>query len=319
MENYFYLSANFDMQIIAPKHCLEATVKKNEQLCIVCDEDEFCLSCFAHKPKTFIAPELLCVKILNGQVLCTNTNVSIFKITKQHYKIEIKFQKMLFYAPQRLLKSSNINEATLNFFDGTIQCIVIRHKEQTNNCFLNEIITDVEFKSIGPYYALLGKRQEKQYILMFNVMGQKLFEGWDDEIEISGNEIISLKHIKDIASHGFVCKHELKNGQISLTSSYSVYLNNTPFHATNKHVLGIAFLEALNINNIKLARYYLDDELNKILDDNQLVKYFGDYLEFEPNFLTDANNSIIFYYTNNLTKIYYFITKNNKIVDIVCD
>ena len=45
----------------------------------------------------------------------------------------------------------------------------------------------------------------------------------------------------------------------------------------------------------------------------------SDYLEFEPNFLTNANNSIFFMYENNIAKLYNFEVKNDKIVDITTE
>ena len=319
MENHFYFCADFDMQICIPNTNLTLFLQKNERGCIVCDENELCVVFTPSSPKECIAPEILCVKLINNQVLCTNACAHFYKLMQNQFKVVLNFKKLLCYTPQKLLTTTIINDLSLAFLDGTMQCIVLNNNEQSSRLFLNEQITSPHFLEFDKYYALTGKRAEQDYVLVFDKTGNTIFEGYDDKIEIVGNQINALKIVHDTAQHGFVSKYELKNNKISEVECYSVYLKQTPLHATNKYVVPVAFLEAINLDNLKLARFYLCDQLNISLKDEQLTQYFGDFLEFESNFLHDMDNSFIFYYNNGMTKLFRFVVKDNKIVDILCD
>ena len=181
------------------------------------------------------------------------------------------------------------------------------------------IQTQPNFKNFNKYYALTGKCENKDYLLLLDKLGNIVFEDCADLIELNKNNISTLNKIQDIAKHGFVSIYKVEENNITLTEQYTVFLNQTPTYTKNKYCISTAFLEALNLNNLKLARYYLSDELNATLNDQQLTSFFGDYTEFEPNFLLDANNSVFFVYNSNIVKTYNFEIKENKIVDITTD
>lgn len=319
MENYFHLCSNV-LTLFNINDKLKIAQKSPEE-CInfCCDEVDFFIECTAIETKAPYSPITLFVKIINGQVLCTNNTVRVYKLKPNHFKLCIALQKTLIYSQKRLLSTQSFDDLSLFIFDGTIQCIVLKNSENSSTLYLNEKVTEPRFFVFGKYYALLAKREKQDYLNIFNNFGETIFEIWEDEIEITKNQIITLQKLYDIAKHGYVCKYTNKNGKIELAEHYPAYLNKTPCYVKNKKVVGLAFLEALNIKNLKLARHYLSNELNNLLLDEQLEKYFGDYIEFEPNFLNNADNSIIFYYENNLCKLYKFVIEENKIIDITTD
>lgn len=289
------------------------------QFSIATDEKEFAVLCTPLHHTQQYSPIILCVKLINDKVLCTNPAASIHKINANNYKIDLLFPICLIYVPQKLIYSTEINANLFVFFDGTIQKLVIKQKNQTKTILINEKLNNIEIKPFENFYALCAKRFNEEYLQVFNEQADSLFEGWSTKIEIKNNEIIVLKEIKDIAKHGFVTKYTLQNNKIVKTESYSVYLEEKPLLPTSQQSIGLAFIEAININNLKLARKFLCDELNNILTDKQLVEYFGNYESFEPNFLQNANNSLIFYYENDFSKIFNFEIKNSKITDITTD
>ena len=316
MENFFYLFANVASQFLINNTTFCGTMHKEEYVCLQTDEEELNIKCFPFSEEYCYAPKQLCVKTINGQVLCTSSNVVLYKISKNAYKLVITYPKILTYSHKKLLKSKNINKNTLMLFDGTIQYILLHTENATKQLFLNYKVDEPEFCEFNHYYAIKARHEDNQYIMIFDNNLNVLFEGIDNEIEIKGKQIITLHKLFDICNHGYVTKYALQNGIISKTDEYCVYLNNAPLYANNPHTIILAFLEALNVKNLKLSRCYLSFELNDCLNDNQLLQYFGEYEEFEPNFFENCDDSVLFYYKNNICKKFCFSVKDNKIVDI---
>lgn len=317
MEYFLYLCSTSPAQFFVHNTNIGQTQSTQDYISIKTDETNFFIMCYATtKP---LLPQCANINILNNTILCTNSNIRIVKLYKNYYKIQFNLPLCITYKPSVLKKNILLNNCNLSFFDSTMQYVLISNNNGNYKITINYVIENAEFKIFNKYYALLGKVENKDYLLIFNNLGNVIFEDCTDVIELTQNTISTLNKMQDIAMHGFVSVYKFEENSITLKEQYTVFLKEKPIYTKNKFCISIAFLEAININNIKLARYYLNDELNASLTDQQLTNFFGDYLEFEPNFLTNANNSIFFVYSNNVTKLYNFIIKQDKIIDITTD
>ncbi len=318
MEYFIHLCSTMPAQFFVHNTIMGQTKTPQQYITIKTDEKYLCIMCYALTNNACM-PQCANIVLYNNTLLCTNNNVKIIKLLSNHYKIQFTLPLCIVYKPSVLQKNILLDDANLSFFDSTMQYILIKNNNGIFKAFINQTITQPNFKNFNKYYALTGNCENKDYLLLLDKLGNIVFEDCADLIELTNNTISTLNKMQDIAKHGFVSIYKVEENNISLTEQYTVFLNQTPIYTKNKYCISTAFLEALNINNLKLARYYLSDELNATLNDQQLTSFFGDYTEFEPNFLLDANNSVFFVYNSNMVKIYNFEIKENKIVDITTD
>lgn len=316
MENYLYISSNKPSILFV--NMSVNTMHENEYLIVKTDENFLCLQCQAIADDC-ILPICVLIDFFNINFL-QNNNIKITKLSPQHYKIYFNFQKCITYRDKALLFETILDNCTLSFWDSTMQYVIIQNADSIQTIIINRYVNQPKIIKFGKLYALTGKTENLDFICVFDNCGNIIFEEAQDLIEIGQDNISVLQKINDIANHGYVSKYKLVDGIINLVEQYSVYLDEKPHYATNNHIVGLAFLEALNIGNLALARYYLSDELSSSLSDKQLTDFFGNYLEFEPNFLEDADNCLLLTYANNIIKKFKMPTNNfGKIVDIIID
>lgn len=317
MENYLYISSNSPSIIIVNNTTTIDTNSPSDYVIIKTDEPILFIQCI---PKIINKLSLSCIINLNNISFNQTQNLHIYKLSQNHYKICFELSKCIVYKPTTLLCTTTLNNNTLSFFDSTMQYILIQNNSQTYKININYKLSDVSFNTFGQYYALSAKTKNMDYILIFDNTGNILFEDLQNIIEITDNSIVTLQKNEDLARHGFVSKYQLTNNVFYTTEQYNVYLDETPYYAPSKYCIGIAFLEAINANNLTLARTYLSEDLSQKLSNQQLIQFFGNYVEFEPNFIENANNSLLLYYENNIVKKFQItINSNNKIIDIVAD
>ena len=317
MENYLYISSNTPSIVFANNVVIGTTMQNDDYLAIKTDEHSIVLQCLPVDINKNMVANII---NLDNPNLSFCTNTKILKLSPFHYKIFFELPDCIVHKHTTLLHSTTLNNCTLSLFDSTMQFVIIKNENYTKNIYLNYHIIEPKFVTFLQYYALLGKTKNQDYILVFDEHANIMFEDVQDVIEIAQDCITTLQKICDIANHGFVSKYQLANSTLHLKEQYSVYLDEHAHMAPCVQAVGLAFVEAININNLALARSYLNVELSSALTDNKLTQFFGDYVEFEPNFLQDANNNLFFIYPNNIVKNYRFvIDKNQKITDIIVD
>ncbi|MBQ7603093.1 MAG: hypothetical protein IJU58_03020 [Clostridia bacterium] len=317
MENYLYISSNSPSIIIVNNTTTIDTNAQNDYITIKTDEPTLFIQCI---PKTANKLNLSCIVNIENISFGQTENLHVYKLAQNHYKMCFELPECIVYKPTTLLCTTTLNKSTLSFFDSSMQYVLIQSTSQTYKININYQLKNVSFNTFGQYYALSAKTQNMDYVLIFDNVGNIFFEDIQNVIEITNDSIITLQKNEDIARHGFVSKYQLSNNTFRTIEQYNVYLDETPYHAPSKYCTAIAFLEALNINNIALARTYLSEDLSQKLSNQQLIQFFGNYVEFEPNFIDNANNSLLLYYENNIVKKFQIsINLDNKIIDIVAD
>ena len=109
--------------------------------------------------------------------------------------------------------------------------------------------------------------------------------------------------------------------------SYLVYDKNTPYIVKHKEFIPFAFFESIKIENFKLARSYMSDELSNKLSNAHLKKFFGQFLSVcLPLTQENFDNQIALIYeekqgnlkTKKIAKIFQIdLDYKNKIKNIV--
>ncbi len=249
-----------------------------------------------------------------------NPNIIITKYTENCYKI---FAKKIIVGG--LVNENNITHYQKNSINitlsNTIPQLINFHNNSINNSIvLDFCIKNAVFEQFLEYYALSGTTSTaQQYLLLLDDKGDKILELCADKIEKNAQDITTLQLLKDVNGHGYVTNYNIKNNEIKMQKNYSVYLDNLPKKPASNYAVCWAFVEAINIGNIALARTFLSSELNTLLDDQHLNNFFGNYCEMEQNWLTD-NQFIIWVIdadTPKKARPYTFDVKDAKIYNIV--
>lgn len=318
MENYLYLTSNTPSVFVVNNIIVGNNMHNDDYIIIKTDEEFLYIQCIPINNKNKL-PSCVMLNFFNIN-FAKNLNAKIIKLSNQNYKIFFNLPDCIVYHPSTLLCSTIINNLSLSFWDSTTQFLIIQNENTMQKITINYYIKEPKFINYLQYYALTGKTDNLDYVLIFDSYGNILFEEAQNIIELNKENITTLQKIKDIANHGYVSKYKINDGIVHTLEQYSVYLDERPHIAPNNMIVALAFLEAINIKNLSLARSYLCDELSSTLTDNQLTDFFGGYTEFEPNFLNNADNSLLLTYSNNLVKKYKIIVnKNGKIEDILLD
>ncbi|MBR1925502.1 MAG: hypothetical protein IJ837_01455 [Clostridia bacterium] len=225
---------------------------------------------------------------------------------------------------QVFVKNIKVSEnISINIFDDGFYNLEIITKNKVYHHTLSEKTTDMSceyfLENETEFLFFKGKTtSNKDFLLVLADFFCNL-EISADLIECSHQKITTLLNQNDIAKHGIVCVYVLDKNQFKLNEEYTVFLDKNPQFATDPKIIPWAFAESLNIGDLKLARKYLTNDLNIMLDDEHLLNFFGDYEEIKWNKYKNMPNALCFVYENNPkeVKIYKFEIDKNKITNII--
>ena len=261
-----------------------------------------------------------------GGAIKTNSNfLEISNYDNTNYEIKVLPITNQIKKKEQVIEKIKINEemSAIIFDDGVFN-IEINSKTKVFRYALKEKIYNVKceyFTQNGnDFLYFYGKTHKNQdYLIIFNNFFCNL-EICGDVIETTHNEIKVLNRQNDIACHGIVQKFSLTQNEFVLNDEYVVLINDEPKVVNEEKLIPLAFCEAVNIKNIKLARTYLDASLNAILTDEHILTFFGNYDEFVWNKYENKDNIICFLYgeQEKTCKKFYFEINKNKITNISC-
>ena len=233
----------------------------------------------------------------NFQVLSSTNSYSVFNT----FVTNITTKNTTYSLPElfNLLETKKIGANTVlcfekvnksgkkeNFFDLSKNFISNSSLEQNILNASNNIIEEEKFVVV--FYS--DEIIFKDYFVNINL---------DSKIEI-------LSALNDIAKHAIFTKIENK-----IVTQKTVYLKNEPKLTKSTNIIPLAFLQALKINNIKLCKYYLNENLKEMASLEVLKNYFGDYKKTEFD-----NNRYILFYNDMSYKIFEYEIENGKISKI---
>ncbi len=178
----------------------------------------------------------------------------------------------------------------------------------------NSLLLYAPVENSGKHIVLIVEYNGKNYIV------KKCEEV--DLLEKDANFVTTYKKINDLADHAIVNSFEIKNNFFEHTKI--VYNSNHPFITRHKEIIPQAFLEAIKVNNNKLARVYMTNHLSNKLTNNHLKTFFGDFVDIIKPFFPDENKTeyLLTYAKDKDKNTFYaknfifIFDENNKIANI---
>ena len=180
-------------------------------------------------------------------------------------------------------------------------------------------IQDIEFRPCGnELFAYAKTLDGKHLVCLLSYAGSYKLEKIEivDLLEKEQDKILTYKDLKDDAGHGE--RIEYSFDEVLSTKTELVYNQEKPKVENNANNIPMAFLQAIKVRDLKLARSYLASTISQQLDDRHVVAYFNDFVEIGDN-LSNAANEVPLIYDENgkrIAKIYHFDMLDNKISNI---
>lgn len=327
MSNIFlHFLADFPVLVKAENEELGVLENLSDILSIeVCTFEDIVVQVFPVLSKNVCASIPYAVKLnfKNNFPYTENEYVEITNFGNNNFEVKFYPMPVLIHKKPICIDTQEINsDLLITIFDDGEYNLEINTKNKLFKFTLSEKIFDYKFtfynKNETDFLILEGKTSKNQCFLMIFANFFCNLEIIADFIERTKTEITALTYQNDIAKHGVVQKYILEKNHFTLNDEYTVFLDNTPHKPQDPNLIPWAFAEAINVGDLNLARSYLDNSLNKILSDEQLTSFFGDYNEIKWNRYKDIKNSLCFMYNNSPreTKTFQFEMLNNKISNI---
>lgn len=200
----------------------------------------------------------------------------------------------------------NENSCYISIYENTIlkYSCTSETLEKVNVSVKNNVLCFKGYTKKHDYFLLL--LNTKDYTPIYNSVCHK--------IEENDSNIKTLKFANDIAKHGIVT--EIKLGATPDVNSYLVYANNDAVTISEPKLVPYAFLEAIKIGNLTLARRYLSSTLSGSASDAHLKHYFGNISEIHYNCFNNNANLLNYTIFNDSYHNFNFSVMNNKIEEI---
>jgi hypothetical protein len=307
-------------------------LKASEASCFHLEvEEDYLLFCnispfnntFEHKK---LLPYTTKLTLKNGIVASSNECVQITEFPLNHFEVLFLKNCVAMHSTPTVLKQQSYfikgkeHTATI-FFDGIYQ-ISIQEKDLL---FAKEIehqidhisIEKIKNKEVIILEAKTNTLEDYYLILLYkNNAYEIVTEGLFEKIEYSADSLTTLQKQNDMAGHAKVVEYELKNDAVIVKDNYTVYKNEKPKTTNLKELIPFAFLEAIKVHNFSLARSYLTDELNKQLEDEHLLAYFGEFVDIVPvDYYENSDNKIAIIHQDKKrqAKLFEVCFEKNKI------
>ena len=270
-----------------------------------------------------IIPFLCEIFILDGFLKTESNNIEITNFHNNIFEVKILPTYFLSQKMPTIFKTLKINNNLIaNFVDDGKQNIEIISNKNVFHFVMQKKIHNIQFKFFkennNDFLYFYGKTTKNQDYLLFFVNFFCKLEIVADVIEITKENIKTLNYQKDIARHGVVQIYNFKNNEFVLSDEYTALLNETPQKTKNEKLIAWAFCEAVAIQDIKLSREYLCDDLNLKLTDRHITTFFGDFCEIVWNKYFAQENTVCFLYgkQEKNAKTFLFEIAQNKITNI---
>ncbi len=321
---YLHFLADFPVLLKVNEFDLGTLECKEDTLSVeVCGNQEIFAKIFPISLNDFVSiPYAVKITVQGDSIFCESPHVEITNYYDTHFEINLKPLCVLAHKKQILIDNIKLKNMQIAIFDNGQYNLEITTKTKIYKFTLSEKIIDYKFEEYTQneteFLILEGKTTKKQCFLLVLSSFFCNLEIVCDYYERTKTSITTLTYQKDIAKHGVVQKYELQENHFVLKDEYTVFVDQTPHITKDSKVVPWAFAEAVNIGDIKLARSYLDNSLNAMLDDEHLVSFFGDYSEIKWNRYANSPNTLCFIYgeKNKRAKTFQFEVKDNKICNI---
>lgn len=266
---------------------LKINIKENESFTITSEP--------LNQTNSLIFPYKIYIQNINNKLEIKSGNIDYYNYLNNYIIYLKKFEA---------IKDMNILASSQNYSVFNTYCTNVA---TINNCYnLNELFNSINIKKVNNNNCILLRNKTKTYIIVLH-NNDIIFKDYYDEIKTDKNIEIFSK-INDIAKHAIVTKIENNN-----ISKKFVYANNSPNVIKNDKLIPLAFIQALNIDNLKLCKFYLSNNIKEVCNLENLHSYFGNFKKIEPIL---EENSLVLFYEDKSFKIINFELENHKIKKI---
>ena len=182
------------------------------------------------------------------------------------------------------------------------------HYELFQKCNILESIYSQDIINI------ILEEQETKVVSYLQIADSNVKLYKDVTLEKTDNYLTILCPLNDMAKQAIFVQLT-KKPKVSFEQKL-VYIDNNPKLITDPKLIPYAFLEALKVKNLKLARNYLDNKINSHLNDSSLLSFFGEYIEIT---FDKYNDKLCLIYKEENTfnaKCFDFDITGNKISNI---
>lgn len=260
------------------------SLKENETLTIFVEPTT--------KSENLILPYNIYIKNFNNSLNIESNSINILNYKNVYI---INLEKLEVVKNMKVISSSQ----TYSVFNTFCTNVTL----QNNTLSLPKLFENVESQKVGNNTVLTF---DNLYAFVFNNNNEILFNDFYNNMSFSGGGIEILTNISDLAKHSIITSIYGKE-----ITKKTVYQFNHPKLTTSKKLIPIAFLQALKVENINLAKHYLTEHLKDIATLDSLKSFFGDFVHLELD-----NNSIVLFYKDKTHKIFSFEFSFDKISKI---
>lgn len=254
-------------------------------------------------------------------------NITVTRFPNNNVLMEIKpfvfsCNHAMFGLKTKSVTSQNITH-TITYYNNNFLNFRIENLNSYLDFSNNFKVTDLNVKTknenIFLYFYLTSGRIFTCHIIYQN---NKYFLQETAEVDLleeQENVITTYKNLNDFASHGEITTYNF-NDNFNITKELA-YNSKLPYKTKIKEFVPFAFFEALKVNNLKLARFYLTPELSHKLSNNHLKKFFGNFEKvhqtLSPEYNPEEIALIYFAKPVKYAKIYNIkFNSENKIANI---
>ena len=228
-------------------------------------------------------------------------------------RFNLKDCDLIYIFSRTYIKNEIIENLTLNQNECQVfvsqSSITFQTKKYRKTFCLSENFENynIETKDDLVLLKLTGKAE---YLWAFNADTGSLNYLQGEKIEKIDNNIFVTNSLNKISYHSIYQTYEISNNQI-LKKSENLKSNFEDSIIRNPNLIPFAFLEAVEIEDLNLARRYLCEKLAKEASNEHLQKFFGRFTKIMP--LDDGKIGLV---EKEKLKIITFTIKDNQIIDI---
>lgn len=234
-------------------------------------------------------------------------NVKIIDLLNNNYLAEINPKKIC----KNIILGKKIFETKLSNISINVICdnvcnILIESEQQKINYTPKHLLFDVVCQCVNlegkDYFVLNAKTdQDKIYVFVCPVTNpDKCWQKVCDKIDFSLPTFYTLNNIDDFAHHCIITKYKITDYGIVIIEKFSSYNNSTNFEYLSPDNIVDNFLNCIKVQDFKLARKFLNNELTLSLTNTHLKNFFNKFDTFykcpdSPNTYVLIGQEIYYY------------------------
>lgn len=323
MEYYVHFKSSIPVVVCVNGNEIGFTENKNDTLSIKTDETN--LIATIHPIEEFTCCHIsysVNLKLQNKKIFTESASTEIYNYGDENFEVVFNPPSILTNLLSHPIFTQKIDEkTTVSVYDFGIINLKIQTDNQTFSYNLNEKLENINIKNFdnknNKYIILTGKTQDNLHFLAVFCNFFCNLQIKANEIDFDNSKIEAITNLSDIAEQAIVQQFKITDYGFKKVDEFLIFLNKKPFIEKNPTIIPWAFMEAINFENIPLAKQYLSSELLEILDEKHIKSFFGNYKMISWDKYKNGPLTIcLFNEPNEKCRKYKFEIEKNKIINI---